>query len=308
MTSVLTGCPADTTDGNNNNTNDNGNNQVSYFPLTVIDDEGREVTIESEPQKIVSLAPSNTETAFALELDDRIVGVTTYCDYPTAALDIPKVGGFSTVDIEQVTAIQPDLVLAANIHVDEVVPQLENLGLTVIVVDPRGLDEILESIIMVGRCTGKYSEAVELVQDMQSRINVVKSKVSALTDTEKPKVFFIIWHDPLMTAGPDTNHFAIIESAGGVSVSRGMADGFPTLGLEALLAADPDIMISDTGMGSGGSSPYNFISEDPRLAGTSARVNGKTYQIDANIVNRAGPRIVDALEAMAEIIHPELFE
>ena len=307
VASLFTGCPSSNGGNDNDDGNGYGNGDVSIFPVTIVDDTGRTITIESEPQKIISLAPSNTEIAFALGLDDKIIGVTTYCDYPATALDKPKVGGFSTVDIEQVTATQPDLILAANMHVDEIVPQLENLGLTVVVVNPRGLDEILDSITMVGQVTGVIDAAKALVDDMQSRINAVTSKVAGLTDTEKPKIFFVIWHDPLKTAGPDTNHFAIIETAGGISVSRGMADGFPSVGLEELVAANPDIMISDTGMGSGGSLPYQFIAEDTRLAGTNARINGNIYQIDSNIVNRAGPRIVDALEAMAEIIHPELF-
>jgi iron complex transport system substrate-binding protein len=135
---------------NSGENGDNGDNGASLFPMTVTDQAGRVVQINAEPQKIISLAPSNTEIVFALGIESKLMGVTEFCNYPAAALDKPKVGGFSTVDIEKVVAIQPDLILATNIHVDEVVPQLENLGFTVIVVNPRSIEEILEGITLVG--------------------------------------------------------------------------------------------------------------------------------------------------------------
>ena len=125
-------------------------------PGNLVDDLGRTVTINQIPQRIISLAPSNTEILFALGLDDRVVGVTEYCSYPEAATGKPKVGGFSTVDIEKVVSLEPDLVLATRIHGKTVIPALEELGLTVVALTPSSLDDVLNSITLVGRLTGHH--------------------------------------------------------------------------------------------------------------------------------------------------------
>jgi iron complex transport system substrate-binding protein len=121
----LTGCPTETDNGDNGN----GTTPPPEYPMTVTDQLGRTVTIAAEPQKIISLAPSNTELVYALGLEDMLFGVTTYCVYPEAAQDKPKVGGFSTVEVEKVIEIQPDLILATSIHEADTIPQLEALGL-----------------------------------------------------------------------------------------------------------------------------------------------------------------------------------
>jgi iron complex transport system substrate-binding protein len=292
---------------NSGNNGDNGDDGASLFPMNVMDQAGRVVQINSEPKKIISLAPSNTEIVFALGLVDKLVGVTDFCNYPAAALDKPKVGGFSTADIEKVVAIQPDLILAANIHLDEVVPQLENLGFTVIVIKPKSLDEILEGITLVGKVTNKIQEAETLVTNMRNRIDVVSGAVTNLDDAEKPAVFYVIWHDPLMTVGSDTIINQLITTSGGLSISRNMVEDYPTISLEAVIVANPDVMIAGSAMGAGGDLPFIFISTDDRLAGITARINGDVSEVITDLVGRAGPRIVDGLEAIARLIHPELF-
>lgn len=304
----LTGCP--TTDNGDNGNGDNGDGDTtlpSEYPMTVTDYAGRQVTIEAEPQRIISLAPGNTEIVYALGLEDRLLGVTTYCDYPAAALDKPKIGSFGTPDMEKVVEIQPDLILAANIHIAEVVPQLEQLGFTVFVVDPRGIVEIKEAIEVVGRLTSSLDEAYQLIIEMEQRIAAVTDITNNMTAEQKPRVFYIIWHEPLMTVGSNTNIQELIELAGGVSVAAGLVEDYPYMSLEALIIANPQVIIAGSGMGSGVNLPYLFALDEERLAGVEARINGQVYEINTDLVGRSGPRIVDGLEAMARLIHPEIF-
>jgi len=278
------------------------------FPFEVTDQIGRQVRIEKAPERIVSLAPGNTEIVYALGLEEKLVGVTEFCDYPEATKDKPKIGGFSTVDIERVVASEPDLILASDIHKAEVIPRLEGLGLTVLALWPKTLGEVLDAITLVGKCTGQQKEAALLVSGMGNRIEAITDKIENLTQNERPRVFYIIWHDPLMTVGSDTRIHELIESAGGTNIAQNLGEGYPTLSLEAVLMANPQIIIAGTGMGEGASLPYEFALTEERLAEVDARINGRVYEINTDLVGRPGPRMIDGLEQLAKMIHPELFE
>ena len=278
------------------------------FPLDITDQMGRVVTIEKMPETIVSLSPGHTEIVFALGLEDRLVGVTEFCDYPEAAKDKPKIGGFSTVDIERVVGIQPDLILAANIHRKEVIPELERLGLPVVCLDPTTLEEVLEAITLVGKCSGQEEKASQLATGMGDRIKAITYKTNNLTPAERPRVFYILWHDPLMTVGSDTRIHELIELAGGINIAQDLGEGYPTISLEAVIIANPQVIVAGTGHGEGAVLPYQFALTEERLRDVDARVNGRVYKINTDLVGRPGPRIVDGLERFAEFIHPELFK
>jgi len=277
------------------------------FPFTVTDQTGREVRIENVPQRIVSLAPGNTEIVYALGLEEKLIGVTEFCNYPEAAKDKPKVGGFSTVDIEKVVETQPDLILAASIHKEEVIPRLEGLGLTVLVLAPKTLDEVLDAITLVGRCAGEQEETAQLANGLRERIKTITDKTESLTRDDRPDVFYIVWHDPLMTVGPDTRIHQLIELAGGTNIAQDLGEEYPAISLEAVIMADPQIIIAGSGMGEGASLPYEFVLTEERFSGVEARINNRIYEIDTDLVGRPGPRIVDGLEQLAEMIHPEIF-
>ena len=298
---LVTGCPAPT--------DDEPVVETPVFPLTVTDQAGRIVTLEAEPQKIISLAPSNTEIVFALGLGDRLVGVTEFCDYPAAAEDKPKIGGFNTIDIESVVAIQPDLILATSIHMPEVVQQLESpeVALTVLVLDPRSLEEVLGAITLIGEVTGKEDEASQLVNDMRSRIEAVTDITANLSEAERLRVFYVMWHEPLMTVGADTLILKLIGMAGGVSIVQDMVDDYPMISLEAVIQANPQVIIAGSGMGEGADLPFQFALNDDRLDGVDARINNRIYEVITDIVGRPGPRIVEGLEQLARMIHPEIF-
>jgi iron complex transport system substrate-binding protein len=276
-------------------------------PGNIVDGLGRQVTINAVPQRIVSLAPSNTEILFALGLGDKVVGVTEYCNYPEEAKTKPKVGGFSTVDIEKVVSLKPDLVLATNIHSKTIIPALENLGITVVALTPGSLNQVLDSITLAGKITGQDKEASELVGSLSARVNEITDKTEKLSPDQRPRVFYVTWHDPLMTAGTGTLSNDVISLAGGQNIASDI-DGNKTIDLETVINRDPEVIIVSVGMGTGEDLPWQYIKSESRLSNTQALLNDRVYKIDGDLIHRPGPRIVDALERMAQFIHPELFE
>jgi iron complex transport system substrate-binding protein len=275
-------------------------------PGNIVDGLGRKIMINAVPQRIVSLAPSNTEILFALGLGDKIVGDTEYCNYPEAAKTKPKVGGFSTVDIEKVVSLRPDLVLATQIHSKTIIPALEKVGLTVVALTPSSLTGVLDSITLVGKITGQSKEASELIKDLSTRIKAIADKTQKLPPAQRPRVFYVTWHDPLWTAGTGTLSNDVISQAGGQNIASDIS-GDKTIDLETVINRDPEIIIVSVGMGAGEDLPWQYIKSESRLKNTQALLNGRLYKIDGDLIHRPGPRIVEALEQMAQFIHPELF-
>ena len=273
-------------------------------PGTIVDDLGRAANIERIPQRIISLVPSNTEILFALGLGEKVVGVTEYCNYPPEALSKEKVGGFSTPDIERIIALQPDLILAGRIHEKNIIPSLEERNLTVFALVPKNLAGILKDIEMLGKITGKDKEASKLVTQMKNRIKAITDKTKDLQ--ERPRVFYVTFHDPLYSVGSETIIHELIEKAGGVNIFQDIT-GHKTVDLETVIARNPEIIIACTGHGDAEGKPLKWAKEEPMLRVTEARKNNRIYQIDADLVTRPGPRIVDALEEFARFIHPGVF-
>jgi len=281
--------------------------EAAPSPIEVTDQLGRVVKLDKIPEKIISLSPSNTEILFALGLADKVVGVTDYCNYPPEAQEKPSIGGFSTPNIEEVVALSPDLILATSIHEKRIIPQLEGRGMAVFALNPKTLDEVLESITLVGEITGKDEEASQLVTEMRNRIKAVTDKTDNLPESQRPKVFCITWHDPLMTPGSGTRHDELVVKAGGINVARDLS-GYADISLEAVIEANPQVIIAGVGMGSGEDLPFQFVKTEPRLRNVDARINNRVYSMDVDLAGRPGPRITEALEKFAEFIHPELFK
>ena len=280
--------------------------EKAVFPLEVIDQAGRTVRVEKLPEKIVSLAPSNTEILYALGLEDRLVGVTEYCNYPEAAQQKPKIGGYSTVDVEKVVAIQPDLILATNIHKDEIIPRLERLNFTVLLIAPQSVSEVLDSINLVGLVAGKTEEASHLTGEMEERIRAVTDKTSALPGEQRPRVFYVLWYDPISTVGAGTRINDLIVKAGGSNIA-GDLPGYPDMSLEVVISKNPQVIIADVGHGTNEELNYQYALTEERFKDIDARRNSRVYKINSDLVSRPSPRIIEGLEALAKFIHPELF-
>jgi iron complex transport system substrate-binding protein len=275
---------------------------ASSFPLTVTDGVGNQVTIESEPERIISLAPSHTETLYALGLGERVVGVTEFCNYPPETAEIAKVGGFSGVDLEQIVGLDPDLVLATTMHMGDVVPALQEHGITVFVVAPTTILDVLEAIGAIGQITGREEEAEALIADMQERIDAVQQ---AVKDAPRPTVFWELGPE-LYTVGPGSFVSDLIAMAGGENVADDADSPWPQLSVEAIILKDPDVLVlADHNYGE----TAEMVKERPGWEEISAVRDGRVIEItNDDIVSRPGPRIVDGLEFLAQALHPDLFE
>jgi iron complex transport system substrate-binding protein len=283
-------------------------------PVQVTDQEGRVVTLDKVPERIISLAPSSTEILFALGLGDKVVGVTQYCNYPPEAQEKTKIGGFSASDIdvsvEQIVALDPDLIVATETHMTSVVPKLEQLlpdtQILVLLTQTESFDVVCEAIEIIGQCTGTGYKAYQLVAGMKDRINAITSKTDALAESQRPRVLYIVWQDPIFVIGGGTLGNSLIEAAGGVNIFRDEV-GSPMVDLETIIDRNPDVILGSTAVGTGADLPYQLALNEPRLSGVNARLNNQVYGANDDIYGRPGPRLVDALEELAHILHPELF-
>jgi iron complex transport system substrate-binding protein len=276
------------------------------FPLTLTDDLGREVTVEAKPERIVSLLPSNTEILFAIGAGDQVVGVTSYCDYPEEATTREQVGGITnkSLSVETIVAMEPDLVLASSSQ-DEIIPVLEEAGLVVIVLDPATFDDVFANIEMVGQVTGHADQATTLTADLRSRVEAVSAKVNTIPAESHPTVFYEVWDDPLMTAGPNTFIGQLIELAGGKSIFDDVNEDWPEISAEVVLERNPEVILGPDSHGD------KLIVEKIRArtgwANITAVQNEQIYILDGNAISRPGPRIVDMLEEVAHDLYPDLF-
>jgi iron complex transport system substrate-binding protein len=270
------------------------------------DDLGRSVQIKDIPKRIISLAPSNTEMLYALGLEDRLIGVTTYCNYPEAVKDKPKVSEYSNVDIEKIVSLQPDLILADSIHKDTVIPALEKLNIPVLAIIPENLDKILSDIELIGKITGESKVAETLVSSLQTRVQAVNEKIQTAEIKDRPRAFFLTWHDPLWTAGSETLINDLMTRAGGINIASDLT-GHSQIALETVIERNPQIIFVLTSMGDQNTS-LNYIKSEPRFQATDALKNNRVFSLDSDIFGRTTPRTIDGLEQMANLMHPELFK
>ncbi len=276
-------------------------------PVSVTDDANRAVTIAAPPQRIVSLAPSTTEIAYALGLGSRVVAVDTFSDYPAEVKNAPKVNT-APLNLEQVVALQPDLVLAAGITSKDDVKKLTDLNLTVLVVGAptTTFDTVIGDIALVGRATGTDTQAKTITDAMKQKLEAVKAKVASAKT--KPKVYWELdATDPSKpyTPGPGSFIDDIIALAGGVNAAANAKSAYAQINAEEIVAANPDIVIlSDAAYGIS----VESVKARQGWSAIGAVKNNRVVPIDDNLVSRPGPRIVDGLETAAKLIHPELFQ
>lgn len=282
------------------------------FPLTLTDDAGRVVEIPVEPQRIVSLAPSNTEIVCALDACDRLVGVPEFRDgYPADVLetiaDLPNVVSFGPVDRETIVAAEPDLILAAG---NELTPSddiraLADLGYPVLTLYPESVDEVFADIQLVGAAIGAATEADTLVADGKDRVEAVAESVA---DAEAPRTFYevSVFEGQIYTAGEDSFLASLLELAGADPIT---GDALSTaIDFETLVARDPQLILL-------GDAAYDPSITAETVAGRqgwgemTAVVDGNVKAVpDDIVITRPGPRIVEGLEALARLVHPELFD
>jgi len=271
------------------------------YPINITDDFGYSVTI-TNAARIVSLAPSNTEILFAVGAGSRVVGVTTYCDYPPEVQNISRISGFANVNIEAVVSLTPDLVLAAHGNGEQTINQLRNLNLSVVVLNPGNTEDIIKNILLVGNITENYANASMIADNMRQEIKNITDVTNNLSGNQKARVLYIVWDDPLYAAGNGTYADDLIKKAGGTNIVE--SGGWPVMSLESVIAGNPQIIIT-SGMGAGGEAMRGRIINKTELAQTDAVKYGRVYPIaDPNIVERAAPRITLGLKELYEYIAP----
>jgi len=268
------------------------------FPVTVTDDVGREVTIAARPARIVSLAPANTEIVAELGALDRLVGVTTYCDYPAEVADIEKVGDFIGPNLEAIAALDPDVVLLTTGVQAEVVGQLEALGASVVVIDPQDIDGVRRAIEMVGDVIGEPEAAADTVASIELQVEDIGERVEGAP----VRCFLEIAQDPLFTVGAGTLLNDLIEHAGGENVVT--EQGYVAYSVEQLVQADPDVYLATLGSMS---DPADLAGR-PGYAALTAVKEGRVYVLEDNLVSRPGPRVVEGIRQIAAALHPDVFE
>jgi iron complex transport system substrate-binding protein len=266
---------------------------------------GRELSLPGPPARIVSLVPSVTESAFALGGEDRLVGVSDYCDWPPAARRKPRVGGMVNASLERIVALRPDLVVGTDEgNPEETFLQLRRLRIPLYVVHAHRVAEMYDLIARVGELTGRREAVAPLVADIRRRIEAVRTKVEA---RPAPRVLYVLWPDPLLVPGRDSHLTELIELAGGRSITAAEPVQYMRFSLEAAVARAPEVIVlADHSSGAstaGRAEPEKWQA----LTSVPAIRAGRLYSVDLSILHRYGPRVPEGLEILARILHPEAF-
>lgn len=277
------------------------------YPLTLTDDAGREVVLPAEPERIVSLAPSNTEIVCALDACDRLVGVTDYDDYPAQVVEVPDVVLGAEVNVELVVEADPDLVLAAGNELTSsaVITELGDLGYPVLVLYPESVDEVFDDIRLVGEALNARAQADALAESLEDRVQAVSD---AVTGAPTPRTFYevSVYEGAIYTAGEDSFLASLITIAGGDPITGDALT--TTIALEDLVAADPELILLGDAVYDASVTPES-VAARPGWSGMAAVVNGRVVVVPEDpVITRPGPRIVDGLEALARAIHPDRFD
>ena len=278
-----------------------GRSGPSSGKITLRDDNGKTLVMEKPADRVVSLAPSNTEIIYAIDGQKKLVGVTTYCDYPPAAKKMVKIGDFSTPNVEKIASRNPQVVFATGGVQAGAVTNLEKLGIKVFVVDPKSFNGLFADMEKVGEIMGLKDQAMAKVDALKKRVATVESKSKNLT---KPKAFFEIYAQPLMTAGKGTLIDSMISMAGGTNLGAAAGPDFPQYSQETLLQDNPDVYVAVKGT----QTNPGDIAKRPGYETIKAVKDGKVYVVEDNLFVRSGPRLVDGLEQLAVMFHPEVFK
>ena len=266
------------------------------------DDAGRRVSVPVPVNRIISLAPNLTEIVFAIGAGNRLVGRTSYCDFPAEAKAVAEVGDTLHPSLEKIVALQPQVVLISTASQLEIfTQQLQSQNIAVFVTDPRDLVGVFRTVDQIGRIVGHPQQAEMLIQKLGERTQAVEKAVEG---KQPVRVFYQVSGEPLYTIGRDAFVTDLIRRAGGISVTADVPGAWPKYSNESALASKPEAIILPTGgsMGAGNTTVTEALRQSP------AALAGRVYKINDDHLARPGPRSVDGLEAIARALHPEAFK
>ncbi len=273
--------------------------------ITLVDHMDREVLIDGEVERIISLSPSNTEILFALGLGDRVVGVTDYCNYPPETAEKESVGGYDNPNIEVILTLGPDLVLAGIPH-EEALSRLEERDIPVLVLEPQTVEQVYETIRTVGAAAGVKEAAETIVSEIEQQVDSVREKLAALDDGEKIPVYYELYFDPLMSIGNRSFINEVITWAGGRNIFAGIDDNYPTVSPEAVAEKNPLVILYPDDHGTAEMVLEQFY-ERPGWIEMAALKEKRIYGINSDLINRPGPRVGQIIQEVAALFYPELF-
>ena len=281
--------------------------EPEFVPQEFVDALGHEVLVDSPPLRIVSLAPSVTESLFAIGAGDLVIGRTEYCDFPEEAGGLPTIGGFSakSISIEAILDLEPDLVIGGSTRQAEVIDAVQSAGINTFVVQPGNVEEINQVILLLGNVTDNQEGADAVVAEMNNRLNMVVEKVSTIPEDDRLTVFYEVWHEPLMTTTSQTFIGELIQFAGGINVFAEIEEDYPSISAEQIIEFDPDVILGPSSHGD--QLTVEEISSREGWGNLVSVQNEAIYIIEGNVISRSGPRIMDALEIIAEFLYPDYF-
>jgi iron complex transport system substrate-binding protein len=270
---------------------------------SVTDQVGRTLVVPENPRRVIALAPSITEIIYDLGQEKRLVGVTQYSTFPPEAEALPRVGSYVRLDIEKIVILKPDLCLAIKDgNPKHIIDKIVALGIPVYVINPRNLQQIMDTITRLGSLLHAKQAATKLVYDMEKRIGQVRAQVKK--GRHKPRIFFQIDAEPLFSAGTNTFIHELIELAGGINTTAGEVP-YPRYSWEDIIVLQPEIVLISSM--AGGLAPEYLLQSWKKWDQLTAVINDQVFVVDAELFDRPTPRLVDGLEKIAAIIHPELF-
>ena len=262
---------------------------------------GRQVAVDQAPGRIVTLAPSLTEIVYFLGLGDRVVGVTEFSTFPPEAAERPKVGSYVNLNIEKIISLAPDLVIGTvDGNQASIVALLERAGIPVFIVNPRDIRQVIETLVTIGELCGIHARAESMAEALSARVDAIVSKTTGLV---KPLVFLQVNLKPIMTVNKNTYLHDLIRLAGGVNMTRDEPMNYPRISLEAVISRQPDvILVSSMDRGGGfAEAKRQWL----RWTLIPAVRNGRVHLVDSDLIDRPSPRIVDGLEDIARLLHPQ---
>jgi iron complex transport system substrate-binding protein len=268
--------------------------------FTVTDEIHRTVAVRENPQRLISLAPNVTEMLFALGLGDRVIAVTSYCDFPAAAKTKEKIGDTLQPNLERIIALRPDLVIATTAsQVERLTRQLDQLNIPLYITNPRSVRDVAISLRHLGEVTGTQSVAQPLADQLFTRIQAVETRHAGLP---KPPVLFVLQLTPLITVGRNTFIHDLITLAGGASISGEESADYPQFSREAVIARAPEFIVAPEMHGEGAIGEKELREA---FATTPAVRNQRIVRISPDLTSRPGPRLIDGLEQLANALHPQ---
>ncbi|GJL53350.1 MAG: ABC transporter substrate-binding protein [Nitrospirales bacterium] len=276
---------------------------ANLAPRTFIDDMGRKLFLAKHPTRIISLAPSITEILFAIGLNEEIVGVTEFCDYPPQAKD-KTVVGYAQPNIESIVALKPDLVLAPKSFMRaDLLRKLEQLKIPTFILEPHTVEEIMAHIKLLGRMVGRSDAANEQTTSLRKQIAQLSDQ---LKGRARPSLLYILNSEPLITVGPGSFIHHLIELAGGRNAAEAATTPYPRLTMEEVLRQNPDILLFPVGRFEG--IPQAEQDRWKRWETLTAVKKNYLFQVQSDLLNRPGPRIIEGLKQLVRFLHPEVLQ